>query len=167
MEEGRQALDGWRTAGPTSFGAALGPAAPEATPGGLILRGRVNAGGEGVPSPRRSVDIGLRAATRNRIRSGGEERRRFLAADARRNVHPSVLLIWRSPYSWPRVGVPEPSTSPASSSESPGSLRVMDFFWMCPTYAGLTPKTSGVVERLRWPTMTRKVSFASVCSGPS
>src|ERR1700761_8977707 len=46
-----------------------------------------------------------------------------------------------------RLGCRQSGTSPASSSESPASLRVMDFFWMCPTYAGPTAKPGRVVER--------------------
>src|ERR1700744_4006586 len=46
-----------------------------------------------------------------------------------------------------RSGCRRSGTSPASSSESPVSLRVMDFFWMCPTYAGPTAKPGRVVER--------------------
>jgi hypothetical protein len=49
---------------PPLSGAALGPATPENSPGALNLRGRVNAGGDGVHSPLRAVDIVLRAPTR-------------------------------------------------------------------------------------------------------
>ena len=93
MEEGRQALDGWRTAGPTSSGAALGPTAPENSPGGLLLRGGVNAGGDGVHSPsgERWTILIVGCPFGDRIRSGGEERSRFLAVRSLRNIHPSVV----------------------------------------------------------------------------
>src|ERR1700759_184441 len=93
MEEGRQALDGWRTAGPTSFGAALGPAAPENSPGGLMRRGVVTAGGDGVHSPsgERWTILIVGCPFGDRIRSGGEERSRFLAVRSLRNIHPFVV----------------------------------------------------------------------------
>src|SRR6201996_9009724 len=54
---------------------------------------------------------------------------------------------WLEPIPGCRLGCRQSGTSPASSSESPASLRVMDFFWMCPTYAGPTAKPGRVVER--------------------
>jgi hypothetical protein len=62
MAEGRPAPDGWRTEPALPHRGCPCPAfrrsghGASASPGALLLRGRVNAGGDGVHSPRRAVD---------------------------------------------------------------------------------------------------------------
>jgi len=97
MAEGRPVPDGWRTEPALPHRGCPCPAfrrgghGAEASPGGVLLRRGVNAGGDGVHSPRRAVDDpvtgspGLTPA----FAPGGEERSRRPPGRALRNIHPS------------------------------------------------------------------------------
>jgi hypothetical protein len=106
MEEGRQALDGWRTAGPTSFGAALGPAAPEVTPGGLNSPGESERWGGWRSLP---PEIGGHRAEDDdseplSLWGGGAK---TVPGRVCPQEHPPVCVVvpsWRSPYFWLWVG---------------------------------------------------------------
>ena len=56
----------------------------------------------------------------------------------------------RRDRSYPAVKAPHEDSRADASSKKPETLRVMDFFWMCPTYAGPTIKLGRVAERQRW-----------------